>query len=265
MSRLKTTFEELKKQGKKALIPYITAGDPTLKSTVPILHALVAAGADVIELGMPFSDPMAEGPVIQEAHERALLNGATLQHVFSMVETFRKKDANTPLVLMGYLNPIEVMGYETFAREAARVGVDGVLIVDMPPEEGDIFSQQLKKHGIDSIYLISPTTGKERLGLINALGGGYHYYVSLKGVTGASQLNTKEVEKHLKELQPLLTLPLCIGFGIQDAHSAKTLAAMGDGIVIGTALIKKIHQGGADEAKILSNLQEFIHTIRVAL
>jgi tryptophan synthase alpha chain len=265
MSRLKTTFLALHEQNKKALIPYITAGDPSLKSTVPVMHALVEAGADVIELGMPFSDPMAEGPVIQLAHERALANGTTMQKIFSMVQEFRQKDITTPVVLMGYLNPIETIGYATFARGAANAGVDGVLIVDMPPEEGEALTEILQKQQMDSIYLTSPTTTIERLALIKKLGSGYHYYVSLKGVTGSSELDTDAVLTHLNQLKQHLQLPICVGFGISDAKTAKIIGTLADGVVIGSALIATMQEAGVDEVKLLSNVKEFIHKIRVAL
>lgn len=265
MNRIKQTFLALQEQKKPGLVPYITAGDPQVSVTVPIMHALVEAGADVIELGMPFSDPMAEGPVIQQAHERALANGMTLQRVLEDVAEFRRHNDTTPVILMGYLNPIEIMGYENFAKAAAKAGADGVLIVDMPPEEGDALSALLRQYQLDSIYLVAPTTSVERLAHIKELGTGYHYYVSLKGVTGSNQLNTEEVSKQVAMLRQHLKLPICVGFGINNAQTAKAIAQVADGVVIGSALIEKMQAAGTDQTLLLSEVKQFIHTIREAL
>ena len=240
MSRLAAKFEALSKAGRKALIPFITAGDPKPDFTVPMMHALVKAGADVIELGVPFSDPMADGPVIQRASERALVHKMSLRKVLALVMEFRKTDQQTPVVLMGYVNPIEAMGYEDFANAAQRADIDGVLTVDLPPEEAEENVSLLKARGIDPIFLLAPNSSDERIQKMGAAGSGYLYYVSLKGVTGAGNLNTADVEAKLKQIKANTRLPVGIGFGVKDAETAKTVAALGDGVVIGSALISKI-------------------------
>ena len=212
MSRIQQTFAQLGEH--KALIPFITAGDPGPEQTVPLMHELVEAGANIIELGVPFSDPMADGPVIQAADERALEKDVSLHDVLEMVEQFRQRDQNTPIVLMGYLNPIEIMGYDDFAEQAQAAGVDGVLVVDMPPEEGEFFNQQMSGHGINTIFLVSPTTDRERIEIINKAASGYLYYVSLKGVTGASTLDVDSVAHKLEEIRSITKLPVGVGFGI---------------------------------------------------
>lgn len=242
MSRLTVTFEELAKTGRKALIPFITAGDPNPQFTAPLMHAMVKAGVDIIELGVPFSDPMADGPVIQRASERALDHKMSLKRTLATVAEFRKTDLKTPVVLMGYLNPVEAMGYEDFANAAERVEVDGVLTVDLPPEEGLELSTLLKARDIDPIFLLAPNSSDERIKLMSAVGSGYLYYVSLKGVTGAGHLNTGDVETKLKQIRANSHLPIAIGFGVKDAHTAKTVADLGDGVVIGSALISKIEE-----------------------
>ncbi|MDF2182952.1 tryptophan synthase subunit alpha [Neptuniibacter sp. CAU 1671] len=240
MSRIANCFAALKNEGRKALIPYVTAGDPTPTVTVPLLHALVEAGADVIELGVPFSDPMADGPVIQLACERALSHDVRLTDVLAMVKTFRETNDHTPVVLMGYLNPVESMGYEGFAKAAQAAGVDGVLTVDLPPEEGGEFSSIMQAHEIDTIFLLAPTSREERIKRICEHGSGYLYYVSVKGVTGSSALNVEEVEARLNLVRKYTNLPLGVGFGIKDPASAKQVAQVSDGVIVGSVLVNKI-------------------------
>ncbi len=240
MSRLATRFDELRKGGRKALIPFITAGDPHRSVTVPLMHALVAAGADVIELGVPFSDPMADGPVIQRASERALLHHTSLRDVLDMVQAFRAQDGATPVVLMGYLNPIEVMGYQAFAAAAADAGVDGVLTVDLPPDEGHDLLVALRAVDLDPIYLIAPTSGPDRIAKICSAASGFVYYVSLKGVTGAAHLDVAPVAAKLAEIRKRTTLPVGVGFGIKDAETAARVARIADAVIVGSALVSRI-------------------------
>ncbi len=249
MSHLAACFENLRAAGRKALIPYVTAGDPEPSVTVPLMHAMVAAGADILELGVPFSDPMAEGPVIQRAMERALEYDVSLEDVLEMVRSFRKTDADTPVVLMGYLNPVEVKGYAEFAREAADAGVDGVLLVDMPPEEAGELRAALREHELDMIFLVAPTTDDARIQAITAAGGGFIYYVSLKGVTGAGHLDIGGVEEHVARIRRQTELPIGVGFGIKDAGSAARIAGVADAVVVGSALVRRIEEnaGSADD------------------
>lgn len=265
MSRISTRFEALKAVGKKALIPYVTAGDPEPAVTVPLMHKMVVAGADIIELGVPFSDPMAEGPVIQKAMERALAHDVTLTEVLGMVKTFRQQDNATPVLLMGYLNPIEVMGYATFARSAAEAGVDGVLIVDMPPEEAEELLMQTQANGMDVVFLVSPTTIDERIQLVSQAGGGFVYYVSLKGVTGAGHLDTHEVAQKVTNIKRYAPLPVCVGFGIKDAESASQIAAVADGVVVGSALVKKIQENLGQADKIENAITGLLADMRGAM
>lgn len=240
MSRLAATFDNLAKTGRKALIPFVTAGDPTPEFTLPLMHEMVKAGVDVIELGVPFSDPMADGPVIQRASERALEHKMSLTKTLALAAEFRKTNQQTPIVLMGYLNPIEAMGYEGFANAAQRADIDGVLTVDLPPEEGEQCASLLKERGIDTIFLLAPNSSAERIAKMAAIGSGYLYYVSLKGVTGAGHLNALDVEAKLKQIKAVTSMPVGIGFGVKDAETAKTISALGDGVVVGSALISKI-------------------------
>jgi len=240
VSRIAPYLEQQQREKRKALIPYIVGGDPFREVTVPTMHALVEAGADIIELGVPFSDPMAEGPVIQLAHERALKHNVSLRDVIGMVAEFRRTNQTTPVVLMGYANPIEVMGYEVFAQMAQAAGVDGALIVDLPPEEAGGLTQALKSAAIDIIYLVAPTTTRERAAAIARSASGYLYYVSLKGVTGAGHLDVESVAAKLTELRSITTLPVCVGFGIKDAESAAQIASLADGAVVGSALVQKM-------------------------
>jgi tryptophan synthase alpha chain len=264
VSRIASCLAQLSKENKKALVPYFVVGDPTLDMCVPMMHGLVDAGADILELGVPFSDPMAEGPVIQLAHERALLNNTSLNDVLQCVRVFRQKDQKTPVVLMGYANPIEVMGYESFAKQAAEAGVDGVLTVDMPPEEAKDFVTALKRVEIDNIYLIAPTTTIERVRLIAKHASGYLYYVSLKGVTGAGHLDIASVKEKVEQIQSITSLPLCIGFGIKDAVSAQKIAQIAQGAVVGSALIDRM-ANAKNSGEAIQNTTTFLRSLRCAI
>ncbi|SDJ37978.1 tryptophan synthase subunit alpha [Billgrantia gudaonensis] len=265
MNRIDQRFADLKAQGRRALIPYLTAGDPAPAHTVGFMHALVAAGADVIELGVPFSDPMADGPVIQKACERALKHGVRLADLFEMVREFREQDSETPVVLMGYLNPVERIGLDAFADQAVAAGVDGVLTVDMPPEEAEEFGPVLKARGLASIFLVAPTTSRERAATICAHGEGYLYYVALKGVTGAATLNAADVAEHLAPLRELTTLPLCVGFGIRDGASAAEVGRVADGVIVGSALVNRIAENVERPEAIPQALQAVLGEMRTAL
>jgi tryptophan synthase alpha chain len=240
MSRIQQCFARLKSQGRKALMPYITAGDPDIEMSLGIMRALVKNGADLIELGFPFSDPSSDGPVVQRAIERALARGTTLRMTIDLLARFRETDKDTPVVLMGYLNPVEFMGYQKFADAAAAAGADGVILVDMPPEESHDLHAILRKAGLDTIYLVAPTTNDARAEQICKQSSGYVYYVSLKGVTGAAHLDIESVASNLDRLRKHTQLPLCVGFGISDADSAARIGAVSDGVVVGSALIKRI-------------------------
>ncbi|MEX2367589.1 MAG: tryptophan synthase subunit alpha [Pseudohongiellaceae bacterium] len=240
MSRIKGCFAQLKNEGRKALIPYITAGDPDLPTTAGLMQALVSAGADIIELGIPFSDPSSDGPVIQRAVERSLARGTSLRDVLALVTEFRRSNTSTPIVLMGYLNPIECMGYQAFTEAAVAAGVDGVLTVDMPPEESHELLAALAETDIDSIYLVAPTTSELRAKNICRLSRGYLYYVSLKGVTGAANLDVDSVVSHLEKLRTYTDLPIGVGFGIKDADSAARIARVAEAVVVGSALVSRI-------------------------
>jgi len=240
MSRIKQCFDKLKAGGQTALIPYITAGDPEPWVTVPMLHALVNAGADIIELGVPFSDPMCDGPVIQKACERALKNDVSIQHVLDMVSQFRQKDKETPIVLMGYANPLEAMGYKSFAKKAQEVGLDGILTVDMPPEESEEFLSIMAEHEIDIIFLVSPTTSIERMAKIAKHAQGFVYYVSLKGVTGRASIDVVEVAEKLAILRECTDLPLGVGFGIRNGIAAAAVSEVADAVVVGSSLVSCI-------------------------
>lgn len=265
MSRIQQCFKELKAKGRKALVPYITAGDPQPGVTVDLMHALVAAGADLIELGVPFSDPMADGPVIQKASERALLHHISLKDVLHMVRQFRSQDSTTPVVLMGYLNPVEVMGYENFAEAAAEVGVDGVLTVDMPPEEAGEFVHAVRGRDIDPIFLLSPTTDAERVQTICAQASGFVYYVSVKGITGASNLDSNEVEQRLAMIRSHTALPVGVGFGIKDGPSAASVAPVADAVIVGSALVRIIESLADKPEAIAEQAGAFINEIRQAV
>ena len=252
MSRISTRFTELAGQGRKALVTYIVAGDPHLDATVPMMHRMVEEGADIIELGVPFSDPMAEGPVIQLAHERALAQGVSLRNVLDLVTQFRRDDAQTPVLLMGYANPVEHMGYEAFADQAAKAGIDALLTVDLPPEEVAEVNACLQAVGIDTILLVAPTSPDERVGEIVRNASGFVYYVSVKGVTGSGNLDVDAVQVGVSRIKQYTDLPVAVGFGIKDAASARAVAAVADGVVVGSALVscaaEAVAGGGGDEA-----------------
>lgn len=240
MSRIGKIITKAKEEGQKLLIPYIVAGDPNLVVTVELMHELVDCGADIIELGIPFSDPSSDGPVIQRGIERALAGGTTLDQTLEAVNRFRDRDCDTPIVLMGYLNPIEIMGYQVFTQRAVQSGIDGVLVVDMPPAESADLHRLLREASIDTIYLVAPTTHKSRAAAITELSTGYLYYVSLKGVTGAALTDYDSVAGNINALRRLTDLPIVIGFGIKDEKSARAMASLADGVVIGSALVEKI-------------------------
>lgn len=265
MSRLTAKFAELAHAGRKALIPFITAGDPHPDFTVPMMHAMVEAGADIIELGVPFSDPMADGPVIQRASERALAQHMSLRRVLQLAATFRKQDACTPLVLMGYLNPIEAMGYEAFSNAAQRAEIDGVLTVDMPPEEAEECVALLKAREIDPIFLLAPNSTGERVKQMDNFGSGYLYYVSLKGVTGASHLDTADVQIKLEQIRRNTQLPVGVGFGVKDAATAKAVAEIADAVVVGSALISKIEEHVDDPEAAKSAITALLKSMRSAM
>ena len=248
MSRIASTFARLSGERRKALIPFITAGDPRPGLTLPLMRALVAGGADIIELGVPFSDPMADGPTIQRASERALAQGMTLRRVLALVAEFRQSDAITPIVLMGYANPIESYGIEAFTRDASAAGVDGVLVVDYPPEECAEFAAAMKRAGLDPIFLLAPTSTEQRYRQVAALGSGYIYYVSLKGVTGAGHLDLEEVARKIPLIREQVGMPVGVGFGIRDAATAARIARLADAVVIGSRIIEEIEDGNAETA-----------------
>ncbi len=265
MTRLRDCFQSLEATGRKAVIPYVVAGDPGSDATVPLMHRLVDAGADVLEIGVPFSDPMSEGPVIQLGHERALANGVSLRDVLAMVALFREQNQHTPVVVMGYANPVERMGYAPFADACAAAGVDGVITVDLPPEEVASLNTELKRVHLDNIFLISPTTPDLRIGTITAEASGFIYYVAVKGVTGAGNLDTDDVAQYLERIRRTTSLPICVGFGIKDAASAASVAQFADGVVVGSALIDSIAKAmasGLDEAEAIEQALALLHDIR---
>jgi tryptophan synthase alpha chain len=265
MSRIAGRFQELRNQGRTALIPYITAGDPRPEVTVPLMHALVEAGADVLELGVPFSDPMADGPTIQAACERALAHHVSLHNVLDMVRKFRQQDADTPVVLMGYLNPIEVMGYGEFAAAAHDAGVDGVLTVDLPPEEGHDLVGALKERQLDPIFLAAPTSSDRRIQQLSASGGGFLYYVSFKGVTGANRLDVQAVKDKLVQIRANTGLPVGVGFGIRDAETAAQIAEFSDAVVVGSALVSRIAALAATPDEVVAKAPQIIADMRAAM
>ena len=267
MSRIQAALAALKSNGRKALIPYVTAGDPSPETTVDILCALAAGGADVIELGVPFSDPMADGPVIQQASERALARGVGLGRVLGIVRDFRTRDAATPVVLMGYANPVERYdqrhGAGAFVRDAAQAGVDGVLVVDYPPEECEDFAAALQRAGMDPIFLLAPTSTDARIAAVGRIASGYVYYVSLKGVTGAGHLDTDAVAQALPRIRAHVKVPVGVGFGIRDAATARAVARVADAVVVGSALVQLLHQHGPAGAAAAA--KAFIADLRAAL
>ena len=263
MSKIQATFERLQAQGRKALIPFITAGDPDPALTVPLMHTLVEAGADIIELGVPFSDPMADGPTIQRASERALAKGVSLRQVLGMVANFRADNNETPVVLMGYANPIEAMGVGPFTRAAAEAGADGVLVVDYPPEECHEFAASCKAAGLDPVFLLAPTSTEQRFADVAVAGSGYIYYVSLKGVTGSATLDLDEVARRIPAIREKVGMPVGVGFGIRDAATAARIASLADAVVIGSRIIEEIEQSGRDEAP--ARVTAFIRGVREAM
>ena len=264
MSRLDAVIQERLAANQKALIPYLVAGDPDLDTSLRLMHALVAAGADIIELGVPFSDPSADGEVIQKGAERSLAKGTTLRNVIELVARFRQQDQSTPIVLMGYLNPVEIMGYERFVDAASEAGVDGVLIVDMPPTESAGLGDLLAGANIDLIFLVAPTTSESRARLIAERCSGYLYYVSLKGVTGSAISDTESIAKNVNLLRSYATIPIVIGFGIKDPESAVRMGALVDGVVIGSALVDKIaaltNRSEIDDATITASVDLIAET-----
>jgi tryptophan synthase alpha chain len=263
MSKIAKVFAELKAQGRKGLVPFITAGDPEPGITLELLHALVRGGADVIELGVPFSDPMADGPVIQRASERALSHGTTLKHCIEIVKEFRKTNDHTPIVLMGYANPIEHMGTEVFVKTSQEAGVDGVLVVDYPPEECEDFAHQCKQAGIDPIFLLAPTSSQERIDQVGKVAAGYIYYVSLKGVTGAANLDTKAVASIIPQIRAASEVPIAVGFGIRDAQSAVAVGQTADAVVIGSRIVQLLEETPSSQR--VQSLENFLKDIRKAL
>lgn len=267
MSRIARTFASLRAAGRKALIPYVTAGDPYADVTPELMVAMAQAGADVIELGVPFSDPMADGPVIQKAGERALARGVGLAEVLGYVRSFRQTDATTPVVLMGYANPIERYdqrhGEQAFARDAAAAGVDGVLVVDYPPEECESFAASLRAHGLDLIFLLAPTSTEDRMAEVGRIASGYVYYVSLKGVTGAGHLDTSAVAEMVPRIRRHVNVPVGVGFGIRDAETAKAVARVSDAVVIGTRIVQLLEEQPRE--RVAATGREFIAGIRAAL
>lgn len=263
MSRIKTVLAALAVNKKKGLIPFITAGDPAPEMTVPLMHALVAGGADIIELGVPFSDPMADGPVIQRASERALANGVGMRHVLQFVNEFRLKNRTTPVVLMGYANPIEHMGTTSFIQAAREAGVDGVLVVDYPPEECQEFAVAMKENGLDPIFLLAPTSTDERIEEVGKIASGYVYYVSLKGVTGSGHLDLDAVASKIPQIKKHVSVPVGVGFGIRDAATAKAIASISDAVVIGSRIIQELENTPREQA--VQAVQTFIAGIRKAL
>ncbi|NOQ70149.1 MAG: tryptophan synthase subunit alpha [Gammaproteobacteria bacterium] len=269
MSRLAERFAALEENSRKALIPYVMAADPTPEITLPLMHAMVAAGADIIELGAPFSDPMADGPVIQLAAERSLEHNTSLHDVFSLVTEFRKQDDKTPVIVMGYLNPIEVMGYQVFAQQAAASGIDGVITVDMPPEEAGDYIPALKSQGLDPIFLLAPTSTQARIKKLAEVASGFVYYVSLKGVTGAATLDVSSVEEKVAEIRQFIDLPIGVGFGISDAESAAKVAACSDAVVVGSVIVNKmtLNDGKTEQerAVIIKEISDILSAMRSAL
>ena len=265
MSRIAEVFATLRRSRRKALIPYITAGDPEPAATVPMLHALVKAGVDIIEVGVPFSDPMADGPTIQLACERALKHNTSLWQILDMVAEFRRTDGKTPIVLMGYLNPIETRGVEALAQRAQECGVDGVLIVDLAVEEAQPYAPALRSHGLDLIFLLAPTSSPSRIESIARQASGYLYYVSLKGVTGAATLDAGDVSRKVGEIRKHTQLPIAVGFGIRDAASAKAVGAIADGVIVGTALVSEIEKNLQTPDRLPQILGKKLATLRDAL
>jgi tryptophan synthase alpha chain len=263
MSRIGTVFEALRKAGRKALIPYVTAGDPEPGVTVPVLHAMVEAGSDMIEVGVPFSDPMADGPVIQKSSERALKYGTGLRDVLEMIRQFRSKDTKTPVILMGYANPIEALGTEAFVREASAAGVDGVIVVDYPPEECAEFSALLRSHGMDMIFLLAPTSTLQRVERVAKMASGYIYYVSLKGTTGAGNIDLADVQRNVQRIRDVSGIPVGVGFGIRNGATARAICEFADAAIIGSRVIQEIES--ATPATAPARVKVFLSEVRAAM
>ena len=263
MSRIESTFAALKAQNKTGLVTFITAGDPAPELTVPLMHALVEGGADVLELGVPFSDPMAEGPVIQRACERALTFGIGLPDVFDFVREFRKTNATTPVVLMGYANPIERIGHDNFIRCAKEAGADGAIVVDYPPEECAAFAEAMRANGLDLIFLLAPTSTTARVQQVAKYGSGFSYYVSLKGVTGSCDIDTADVARRVGAIREHVKLPIGVGFGIRDGATARAVAEVADAVVIGSRIIQELESVPKENA--VAAVRAFTTTIRTAL
>ena len=266
MSRISQSVTQAKAAGKKLLVTYVVNGDPYPEATLPTMHALVAQGVDIIELGVPFSDPMAEGPVIQKGHERALEHHTSLKGTLEIVKQFRATNNTTPVVLMGYANPVERFGYKAFAKAAADVGVDGLLTVDLPPEEVVVLKQELDANGLDNIFLLAPTTTVARAQKIASHASGFLYYVSLKGVTGAGHLDVDSVKAKLADFGKLTDLPVCVGFGIKDPETAKAIAQLADGVVVGSVLVEKMGSMANQNAATIANaVGDIVGGIRKAI
>ncbi|MEK9771102.1 MAG: tryptophan synthase subunit alpha [Nitrosomonadales bacterium] len=263
MNRIVNTFENLKNNNKKALIPFVTAGDPSPELTIEIMHEMVKNGADLIELGIPFSDPMADGPVIQRSSERAIENGIGIKKTIEIAKKFRKNNKETPIILMGYANPIEAIGVDNFIDLASDADVDGVITVDYTPEESVTFSKKLKEKNIETIYLIAPTTDENRIKLVLKLASGFLYYVSLKGVTGASNIDIKEVEGKINTIKKYTQLPIAVGFGVRNEETAKQVATIADGVVIGSRVVNEIED--SEPGKLIGNIANLIKIIKKAL
>ena len=263
MSRIQACMAALAAQNKKGLIPFVTAGDPDPELTLPLMHALVEGGADIIELGVPFSDPMADGPVIQRASERALLKDVGLRDVLEMVKQFRSTNQTTPVVLMGYANPIERMGQEQFIQAAFQAGVDGALVVDYPPEECEYFAENMHKNGMDTIFLLAPTSTDERIAQVGKIATGYVYYVSLKGVTGSGALDLDAVAAMIPRIKKHVNVPVGVGFGIRDGATAKAISSVSDAVVIGSRIIQELENTPREQA--VAAVQSFVTGIRSAL
>ena len=265
MGRIAQCFTGLKNDNRTALIPFITAGYPDPQVTVMLMHGLVSGGADLIELGIPFSDPMADGPVIQRASEQALVHHTNLETVLDMVHQFRGSNRDTPVILMGYLNPVEALGYGKFCTRASESGVDGVLIVDLPPEEAGDFNRQVREQNLDQIFLLSPTTSNERIKRICAIASGFIYYVALKGVTGSNRLDVSSVDAKLQEIRPYTSLPIGVGFGIRDVESARQISRISDAVILGSVLIEKIAELAGDDNTLMPGIELFIASMRSAI
>ena len=265
MSRIEKRFESLSNSGRKGLIPFITAGDPVSDITVPLMHAMVEAGADLIELGIPFSDPMADGPVIQKANQRALSHGTSLHDVLDMVKQFRNKDQATPVLFMGYLNPVEAMGYEEFADAAQQAGVDGLLLVDLPPEEASEFNELLYQRDIDPIYLLAPTSTPQRMEIVSLEARGFVYYVSIRGVTGSAALDYDEIRQSISEIRKHTRLPVGVGFGINSPESAVKIGEHADAVVIGSAIVRMMENYGGEKQIVINAVSDFLRGVRDAL